>query len=103
MADKKFMVKTEEVIKSANIIKEKAAKFEAEYKKLYSETATLTVEWKGQSSSAFNTSLNEYRTKLDEMSKLLETFNAAILQATKKYNDTDANLASKVNSLGINR
>lgn len=99
MADKKFMVKTEDIVKSANIIKEKSARFEAEYKKLYSEIANLSVDWKGQSSSAFNSSLNEYKGKLEEMSKLLETFNAAILQAAKKYDDTDAQLASRASSL----
>ena len=99
MADKKFMVKTEDVVKSANIIKEKAARFEVEYKRLYSETENLSVDWKGQSSSAFNSSLNQYKGKLQEMSKLLETFNTAVLQATKKYDDTDAQLAAKAASL----
>ena len=99
MADKKFMVKTEDIVKSANIIREKATRFELEYKKLYSETENLSVEWKGQSSSAFNSSLNEYKVKLEEMTKLLETFNVAILQAAKKYDDTDAQLASKASSL----
>lgn len=99
MADKKFSVKTEELQKAANVIKEKAARFEAEYKKMYSETANLSVEWKGQTSTSFNTKLQEYKARLEEMSKLLESFNQALSQAAKKYDDTDSELASKAASL----
>lgn len=99
MADKKFMVKTEEIIKAANVIKEKATRYEAEYKKMYSETANLSVEWKGQTSTTFNSKLQEYKSKLEEMSKLLETFNTALNQAAKKYEQTDSELASKASSL----
>ncbi len=99
MADKNFTVKTEDLQKSANVIKEKATRFEAEYKKMYSETANLSVEWKGQTSTAFNTKLQEYKARLEEMSKLLESFNQALSQAAKKYSDTDSELASKASSL----
>jgi WXG100 family type VII secretion target len=99
MADKKFSVKTEEIQKAANLIKEKAARFEAEYKKMYAETANLSVEWKGQSSSTFNSKLQEYKGKLEQMTKLLENLNSSLIQVAKKYDDTDAELASKASSL----
>lgn len=96
MADKKFMIKPEEVMKSINVINEKTQRFASECKKLYSETDALAVNWKGQTSSAFNADLEAYHQTIDEMQNLLGQFVQTLNTAVKTYENTDAELAGKI-------
>jgi WXG100 family type VII secretion target len=95
MADSSFMIKPEEVAKSAGVIQDKAQLFTTETSKLYSEVENLSVSWKGETSDAFNADLNEYKNTLNEMITLLNKFIQGVTTSVKNYSDVDKALADK--------
>jgi WXG100 family type VII secretion target len=100
MADRSFMIKTEDVARAIENINNKTQLFSSETKKLYSEVENLAVTWKGATSASFNAELNEYRNVIDELTSLLSKFIEGVSKANRHYAETDNALAEKAKSLG---
>ena len=100
MADRSFMIKTEDVARAIENISNKTQLFSSETKKLYSEVENLAVTWKGATSASFNAELNEYRNVIDELTSLLSKFIEGVSKANRHYAETDNALAEKAKSLG---
>jgi WXG100 family type VII secretion target len=99
MADRSFMVKTEEVSKAVESLSNKLQLFGTETKKLYDEVENLSVSWKGATSASFNAELNEYRNVINELMSLLSKFVEGVSKANRNYAETDNALAEKAKSM----
>lgn len=74
MAGAIFKVETADLRKSAQLIEDRTTRYDAEWAKIYSEIASLRVEWQGQSSEQFNKQIEAYRNDFQELATVLRSY-----------------------------
>ncbi len=100
MANNAWAVTTEKLTSSAGVIREKTAKYHAEYEKLYTELQSLkSAQWQGVASDAFNAKLESYRSTFEELEKVLTTFVEGLDTRAKNYEDTENAVKDAADSL----
>ena len=99
MAEKSFMIKTDEVAKSISSINEKRQRFQDECKRLFEEVQSLTKVWSGETAQTFNAEIAQYSETIAEMDKLLMNFVDNVGNAIKTYEEADRILAGKAKSI----
>ncbi len=100
MANNAWAVTTEQLKTSAGVIKEKTARYNAEYTKLYTELQNLkSAQWQGIASDAFNAKLESYRGSFEELEKTLKTFAEGLETQAKNYEDTENSVKDGADAL----
>jgi len=99
MAEKSFMINTNDVAKSITNIDEKRQRFQDECKRLFEEVTALTSVWSGSTAQAFNAEISQYSQTISELNKLLLNFAENVKSAIRTYEDVDRNLAEKAKSV----
>ncbi len=100
MASNAWSVTTEQLRASAGVIKEKTAKYNAEYTKLYTELQSLrSAQWQGYASDAFNAKLSSYENTFVELEKVLLSFAEGLEARAKNYEDTETAVKEAADSL----
>lgn len=94
-----FKVTPQELKKSAAVIDDKTARYEAEYNRIYSEITNLRVTFKGQSSDSFNNQLENYRGDFKKLAAILKDYAKFLVQAADKYQERDNRLAEEAQRL----
>lgn len=103
MAGNKFSVETGSLKKSAQLITDKTARYEAEVAKLYSEVAALRVAWQSQASDTFNKQIEGYRNDFQELSKILKSYSDFLSKTAERYEKTEQALNDAASSLNAGR
>ncbi len=99
---KVWSVDTERLVRSANVIEEKTAKYNSEWAKLYTEVQSLkSSQWQGIASEAFNSKLEAYRNDFEEMSKVLLSYVSYLRTAAENYVDTEEEIKNAASTLHI--
>lgn len=84
-----FKVETQDLRKSAALIEEKTARYDAEWAKIYTEIANLRVDWQGQSSDQFNKQIEGYRNDFQELSKILTSYKEFLKTTADRIEKTE--------------
>lgn len=100
MANDVWAVTTEKLRTSAGVIKDKTARFNAEYTRLYSELQNLrSAQWQGIASDAFNAKLEGYKSNFEQLETVLKTFADSLEARAKRYEDTENAVKDAADSL----
>lgn len=92
---KKWEVTTEEVRRSASLIKTKTEDYQTAYNKLYAELTDMKgVHWSGVANDAFNTQLEGFRNDFEDMTEVLLSYSQYLETAAKNYEDTEEEIRS---------
>lgn len=89
MSNANMRVETTDLRKSAELINDKTARYEAEYAKMYSEIANLRVTWQGQSSDTFNKQIEGYRNDFEELARVLKSYSEFLKTTADKIEKTE--------------
>lgn len=92
-------VTTEELLKSAELLEEKIGEYRNQYEKMYSEIENLRVSYKGQSSDAFNAKIQEFRSSLEEMNTIINSYISFLRNTSSKYVANEEALVENANNL----
>lgn len=96
-----FKVETRDLRRSATLIEEKTARYDAEWAKIYTEIANLRVDWQGQSSDEFNKQIEGYRNDFQELSKILTSYKEFLVSTADRIEKAEEQMkqsASQLNS-----
>ncbi len=96
-------VETGELKKSANIIEDKTARYTAEWTKIYTEIASLNVDWKGQSSEMFNKQIEGYRNDFQELGNILKSYTEYLKITADTIEKNEQTLQEAANGLFTGR
>lgn len=100
MANNAWAVTTEKLKTSAGEIKDKTARYNAEYTKLYTELQSLkSAQWQGIASDAFNAKLDSYKSTFEQLETVLKTFAEGLETRAKNYEDTENAVKDAADSL----
>lgn len=99
MAGNKFTIETSELRRSAQLIEDKTSRYDAEWAKIYSEIASLRVEWQGQSSDTFNKQIEGYRNDFQELSKVLNSYAEFLIKTAESTEKTEDAINSSAGQL----
>lgn len=103
MPQKGFKVEPDILVRSANVINDKTSRYETEVQNIYTAISDLKMQWKGQTSEAFNAKLEGYRNDFQELAKVLKEYANFLVQTANKYNATDNKLAGDAQRLSIGK
>lgn len=100
MANNAWAVTTEKLKTSAGVIKDKTARYNAEYTKLYTELQGLkSAQWQGTASDAFNEKLDSYKSTFEQLETVLKTFAEGLEKRAKNYEDTEKAIENAAKSM----
>ena len=95
-----WAVTTERLVSSAGVIEDKTAKYNSEWAKLYTEVQSLkSAQWQGIASDTFNSKLESYRAKFEEMSKVLLSYAEYLKTAADNYAKTEEAIKDAASNL----
>ncbi len=103
MAGANFTVETADLRKSASVIEEKTARYDAEWAKIYLEIANLRVEWQGQSSDQFNKQIEGYRNDFEELAKILRSYSEFLKTTADRIEKTENGVKDSAGQLYTGR
>lgn len=99
MANNAWAVTTEKLKTSAGVIKDKTARYNAEYTKLYTELQSLKSAQKGIASDTFIAKLDSYKSTFEQLETVLKTFAEGLETRAKNYEDTENAVKDAADSL----
>lgn len=89
----------EQVRAAANKLKGQIEEYTAAYEKLYQLSENLQVSYQGNSSTAYNEKLAQYRPQFQKVATVLTQYSDFLIKASQQVDGTDSELASSARSL----
>lgn len=85
-----WKVTTEQLKSGAQKLTEEINSYNTEWKRLYTESDTLTGQgWQGEASSAFRQKLESYKNDFEQLETVLKNFVEFLNSAAQKYETTE--------------
>ena len=95
-----WLVTTEKLEGSANLIDEKTGSYNTEWEKLYSEVQNMkSSQWQGSASDTFNSKLEEYRNDFQEMATVLQEYAESLRTIATNYKNAEDALKDAASNL----
>lgn len=95
-ASERFKVEPQTLRESKTRIEAMKDEYNGEITKLYNEVEGLVTNWKGTSSTTFNTQLLGLREDFNKLGELMMNYATVLENASKTYSQTDDSLSARV-------
>lgn len=98
---KSITVRPETLRTQSGTISKKVDYYERLYSKLISEVNGLKSQWKGQGNENFVQQIQNFKPKFDKLAEVLNSYCLFLNKAANIYEETEKNVASNANRLGV--